>query len=811
MGAVPRQIRACEKNGISPIFAIEFYIQPGHKDKQSFTAMDAEQKKSIRKSYHLLAIAYNQTGYKNLVNLSSWAWIEGFYYRPRVNYEILQKHKEGVIFTSCCYNSEIGQAFEHGGKEAADEMIRRYVGMFGDNFYLEIMLLDFSKQKPYDAYIVDAASRFNLPIILTQDCFVPGTLILTDSGYKTIENINVGDMVYTHKNRFKKVEVVASRALKENEKVYRVKSNVGTYLFEATGNHKMYVVSKNDDVFSFQWKKVDELNKKDYLLVPKYNKDLFFNKDDTKYIDLFDFLEEGVDYKLSDGEYKNKKNFLCQTYYDEKEKSIISYFRFDRKNTVKIPRFLEITDEFLKIIGWYIAEGWRDPNSFQVGFAFHENEMNVAKFVENYFNKFGIKSKIYKVSEKEISVKFSSKVFNRFFGKLCGTGCGNKHLPYINGTWVGKWSIRQILHVLHCWALGDGCNRKSFGREVYSFNSTSKGLIFEASTIFNSIGYLNFPSCRVHNGKNWKDLWVITLSGERANDVKKMFETNEVTQSSHSHFWHDFESYWGVQFIDKEEVNSYKVVYDMQVEEDHSFTANMITCSNCHYCLQEDSKYQRYMLMIQKDTTVHDIEKKLQADDKAEIFELQDTNLWMKSEEELNEKWAQMYQDVIPLDVFERAKENTVKICHKAKGIQIDRSIKLPQMPDANEKFKELIIKGFKWRNLKGRAYEMRLKEEYELITRKEFASYFLIQKQIIDEGRRAAPKIMSWPDWDDGHDAVGPGRGSCCGSLVCYCLGITDVDPIKHNLLFSRFLSEARGGKSIKLRFTQKPLAKAG
>jgi hypothetical protein len=72
------------------------------------------------------------------------------------------------------------------------------------------------------------------------------------------------------------------------------------------------------------------------------------------------------------------------------------------------------------------------------------------------------------------------------------------------------------------------------------------------------------------------------------------------------------------------------------------------------------------------------------------------------------------------------------------------------------------------------------------------------------DEARRKAPEILGF---GDGSEAVGPGRGSACGSLLCYCLGITDVNPIPHGLLFSRFLSPARGGKSMRVRFTQSPL----
>jgi DNA polymerase-3 subunit alpha len=404
MGAVPRQIRGCDKmndkfgkDTLSPIFACELYLNPlqpeskGPEDMKQFVAsLDEEGKEQIKPSAHLLAIAYSEEGYKNLVRLTSWGWTKGFYRRPRVNYEQLLKHKEGIIFTSCCYNSEIGRAYEAGGEEPAMEMVQRYINMFGkENFYLELMLLDFGKQKPYDAFIIKASQHFGLKLILTNDC---------------------------------------------------------------------------------------------------------------------------------------------------------------------------------------------------------------------------------------------------------------------------------------------------------------------------------------------------------------------------------------------------------------------------HYCNKEDSKYQRLMLMIQTKRTLKDLEKAKAENSMQDFFELQDTNLWMKSEEELNAKWLADYSDVIPYELFLEAKRNTVEICRKAKGVQLDRSLKLPQIPDADERLKEEVMKGFAQRNLpKTKEYLSRLKEEYSLITRKGFSSYFLIQKMMTDEARKACRELLGW---GTGFEAVGPGRGSAVGALICYCLGITSVDPVQEGLLFSRFLSEARGGRSLVLEF---------
>jgi DNA polymerase III subunit alpha len=362
MGAIPRQIRACEEitsegHKLKPIFGIELYLQNKHVPKEIMDEMSPEDKKEVRKSYHLLAIAFNNNGYKNLVQLSSWAWINGFYYKPRVTHEQLLKHKEGIIFTSCCYNGEIGQAFDRGlpdygrASELAEEKLRLYMEMFGENFYLELMLLDFKKQKPFDKWLIWAHDKYHIPLILSQDA---------------------------------------------------------------------------------------------------------------------------------------------------------------------------------------------------------------------------------------------------------------------------------------------------------------------------------------------------------------------------------------------------------------------------HYSNKEDSYFQRLMLMVQNNKTIADIEKAMQAEDSMDIFELQDKNLWMKSESELDEKYLEVdptgfcYRDIIPEALYEQAKSNTVKICEKACGVELDRSIKLPKIEDAEIKFLDAIAEGFKWRGLKGNTkYEKRIREEYELICRKEYPSYFLIQKMFTDRARKVSPEILGW---GTGDEALGPG-----------------------------------------------------
>lgn len=260
--------------------------------------------------------------------------------------------------------------------------------------------------------------------------------------------------------------------------------------------------------------------------------------------------------------------------------------------------------------------------------------------------------------------------------------------------------------------------------------------------------------------------------------------------------------YLEIMLLDFKKQKSYNLFI---IKMSEKYGLKLDVANDCHYCKMEDSEMQRKMLMLQTGKTILDIQKAMESDEAADLFELQDSNLWMKSEEELNSKWEKQFSDHIEYDILAEAKRNTVEICRKAKGVQFDRSIKLPMFDDADQRFKDAIIAGFQYRSLpKTKVYLDRIKEEYELICNKGFSSYFLIQKMMTDEARRVAPQLLGW---GSGSEAVGPARGSAAGALVCYCLGITDVDPIKHDLLFSRFLSPTRGGKTMKLRFSIDPL----
>jgi DNA polymerase-3 subunit alpha len=246
--------------------------------------------------------------------------------------------------------------------------------------------------------------------------------------------------------------------------------------------------------------------------------------------------------------------------------------------------------------------------------------------------------------------------------------------------------------------------------------------------------------------------------------------------------------------------------YDAFLIKAHDkFNIPMILTQDCHYCRKENSRHQRLMLMMNGNRTVQEMQALIEAGATEDIFELQDTQLYMKSEEELNLMWETEYSTIIDYELFKQAKANTVKICELSRGVELDRKIKLPSLENEVQLLKEATMKGFVKRCLpRTKKYADRIAEELQLISDKGFASYFLIEKMMVDEAMRICPELYGF---DDTSVARGPGRGSVCGSLVAYCLDLHDVEPIKHDLLFSRFLSPARGGKQMKTRWSGKPI----
>lgn len=149
--------------GINAILGMEAYIAPGSR----FVKTGASRSKDA--AYHLTLLAMNRTGFQNLVKMSSRAYLEGFYHRPRIDKELLEECSEGVICLSGCAAGELSQLLLAEEWEQAEKLTAWYTKTFGDRFYMEIQNAGYKIQQDCAERTIDLAKRMGLPLVATND------------------------------------------------------------------------------------------------------------------------------------------------------------------------------------------------------------------------------------------------------------------------------------------------------------------------------------------------------------------------------------------------------------------------------------------------------------------------------------------------------------------------------------------------------------------------------------------------------------------------------------------------------------------
>ena len=154
--------KACKEVGIKPIIGCEVYVAKRTRfDKVH--GLDNER-------YHLILLCENQTGYQNLIKIVSAAWVDGFYTKPRIDHELLEKYHEGLICCSACLAGEIPQALLNNDYEKAKETAKWYMNLFGkDNYFLEIQDHGLEEQKRTNPMIVKIARELGIGLVATND------------------------------------------------------------------------------------------------------------------------------------------------------------------------------------------------------------------------------------------------------------------------------------------------------------------------------------------------------------------------------------------------------------------------------------------------------------------------------------------------------------------------------------------------------------------------------------------------------------------------------------------------------------------
>ena len=155
--------KAAKAAGIKPIIGCEVYVAPG-------TRFDREQGAGEDRYYHLILLAENNKGYANLMKIVSRSFTEGFYYKPRVDEDLLREFHEGIIASSACLAGEIARNIVRDDLQAADKAALKYLDIFGKgNFFLEMQDHGYPDQQKVNMALMSMSKRLGIPLIATND------------------------------------------------------------------------------------------------------------------------------------------------------------------------------------------------------------------------------------------------------------------------------------------------------------------------------------------------------------------------------------------------------------------------------------------------------------------------------------------------------------------------------------------------------------------------------------------------------------------------------------------------------------------
>ena len=153
--------KACKKEGVKPIIGCEVYVAPRSRfDKEP----------NIDNKYnHLILLAKDKEGYQNLSKLVSIGFVEGYYYKPRIDLEVLEKYHKGLICLSACLAGSLNQALLNGQNEKAEEIALWHKNLFGEDYYIEIQNNGLKEQVLANQKLIQLARKLNIPLVATND------------------------------------------------------------------------------------------------------------------------------------------------------------------------------------------------------------------------------------------------------------------------------------------------------------------------------------------------------------------------------------------------------------------------------------------------------------------------------------------------------------------------------------------------------------------------------------------------------------------------------------------------------------------
>ncbi len=206
----------CRDNDINPVIGYEAYLAPG----------DRRQRKAARQGEaytHLTLLAKNEVGFRNLIKLSSIAFLEGFYYNPRIDKEILEAHKEGLVCLSGCLAGEFNQHILADRKDKAKELAQWFAKQFGNDFYIEIQNNGIGLQDECTPVAADISDELGVPLVATADAHY---LCSTDAeAHDVLFCINTGKKRDPRRKQYPEEKMPNPYYVRSPEDMYRLFPN----------------------------------------------------------------------------------------------------------------------------------------------------------------------------------------------------------------------------------------------------------------------------------------------------------------------------------------------------------------------------------------------------------------------------------------------------------------------------------------------------------------------------------------------------------------------------------------------------------
>jgi len=770
--------QAAKKVGIKPILGLEAYISP--EECTNHSVISSVSGDPIPKYYHVLLLVKNEVGYQNLMQLATLSYLNGFYYKPRIDKDMLQKYHEGLICTSACF--PVGTSvFAEGGLQPIEKVV--------------------------DGRLMTHDGNLQAVIAPTTRIFTGNFVYIKTKG-------GAFDVVATEDHEFYTIKKCNSKNQNfcngSYDKVYYDKL-IGLLGQDVTqGRKRRYklLLQEQEPV----WKRSDKLKKLDMLLCPI----------DTEVINI-----DSVDIAFG------KKQSHLKDHYP-------SRITFDR---------LKVTPKFLEILGLFCAEG--HCFKYGISFCFNIKEKLLVEKVKRFFLEvFDIVVNVYeRPKNNKVEVIVGSMEVSTLFNSWTGTGSKNIHMPlfvkhlkpslqiyFLKGCWLGDGSyeevvdkrnlawqgkratyaciskqlIADLVHIFYRHWINPLVNTVKAGykkdgifrQETYYlrlngkmakklFDFVYKDLLFDVPMALRREQDIPFKSHGIYymkqevksvvfERKEKEQVYCLNVANNHsfiaegvvvhnclAGEPQKMLMANRISEARDVLL--EYKAIFGDDFyfeIMRHGMDEQEIVIERGIPLARELGIPIVATNDCHYLNKEDVDAHNIILNIQNKTG-----NKLRSYGSGEFY--------VKSADEMYKLFPE----------YEDACENTVKIAEQCNYDFTFGNLHFPKI-DLPDTFTEATyLEKLSWEGFikrypneeKDGDIGKRLQYELNVINNMGFPSYFIIVTDFMVH----AKDVLDME--------VGCARGSAGGSVVAYCLRITEIDPMKYDLMFERFLNPER------------------